>query len=602
MRRFLPAVGLSLLLLLITVDPAGAQTPTPTESVKIQVPTLYFASDGKLKNQTTDPAACAPTVDATSGAPAPVTFTWDTLATNGSYWQYDDIKVGLSFTGAGAQSYRSFGVNVTVEVKGGATPFGKASIVLPPGTDPGGVKVFTIKPKTGNVTVAKDKVSATVTMVSAPPAGGVPSGLPGQTQSVSLQCGSTSSVTQLPIARGQPGDADFDGDGLPDSEDQDIDGDNIPNATEAGLACNINGNQVDFVHSAAQQPGDHDADGYSDQDECSKGSDPLDAGATPPPPKPLPWGLIIGAFLLLLVIAALIFFFTVFGKAAAITVVSASELIVPPGTQGKYQLQVQNLRKKGNPINFQLSTQGLPDGWDAKLQPDHAVLDPAGGAKNAETVWLHVEAPQHTDPESAVVKVKAIALNAAGRKDTLKLPASAATITSINVPPNARVPVKRGAPVKLKSEKEISKEEAMPAPAEGGPSSAAMAASGPAPEEPAKGKKGKKTKAPEPPTEPVAPPPPPAAAPAPGSKPALQVGGLNHSPPSFAAGQDVKSVVTVTNNGADPQTLKLSLFVNDALADAQTVSVKPGKSKEVKFKWTAQERNKLNIRGELVAG
>jgi hypothetical protein len=32
------------------------------------------------------------------------------------------------------------------------------------------------------------------------------------------------------------------------------------------------------------------------------------------------------------------------------------------------------------------------------------------------------------------------------------------------------------------------------------------------------------------------------------------------------------------------------------------VSVKPGKSKDVQFKWTAQQQNKLNIRGELVAG
>jgi hypothetical protein len=58
----------------------------------------------------------------------------------------------------------------------------------------------------------------------------------------------------------------------------------------------------------------------------------------------------------------------------------------------------------------------------------------------------------------------------------------------------------------------------------------------------------------------------------------------------------------VTNNGKDKSTIKLSLYVNDGLADVQTVAVKPGKAQDVQFKWTAQEKNKLNIRGEIVPG
>jgi uncharacterized repeat protein (TIGR01451 family) len=342
---------------------------------------------------------------------------------------------------------------------------------------------------------------------------------------------------------------------------------------------------------------------------------------------------------------------------------------------------------------------------------------------------LTVEAPTHADPESAVVTVRAIALNKQGRKDTLKLPASAKTITSINVPPDAKVPVHRGQAVKTRKDSGRPGEPATIPDAAG--ATAAMAASssvwlekdrpvidiegvgaeyapkletmghgtvqtlhagdakkiakkldtnettvrqwqemaelidvdgvgpqvaellvrsgihsiaqlaksdpkelaatlertnadrkvriqgGPAGLKSAKAwikSAGKHPFAgravPEAPAEAAAPetavvppaPEGPAAAAPPAAKPNLQVGGLIHNPATFSAGQEVKSTVTVTNAGDAPQTLKLSLFVNDALADAQSVTVKPGKAKEVKFKWTAQERNKLNIRGELVAG
>lgn len=82
-------------------------------------------------------------------------------------------------------------------------------------------------------------------------------------------------------------------------------------------------------------------------------------------------------------------------------------------------------------------------------------------------------------------------------------------------------------------------------------------------------------------------------------KPRIQIGGLTHDPEKFKKGEDVKSMVNVTNNGDSDVKLKLSLYVNEGLADATTVSVKSGKSKKASFKWTAQEKNKLNIRGEL---
>jgi hypothetical protein len=83
-------------------------------------------------------------------------------------------------------------------------------------------------------------------------------------------------------------------------------------------------------------------------------------------------------------------------------------------------------------------------------------------------------------------------------------------------------------------------------------------------------------------------------------KPKLQIGGLKHNPETFKKGEAVKSTVTVSNNGDDDVKIKLSLYVNEALADVSTVAVKAGKSKDSSFKWTAQEKNKLNIRGELV--
>ena len=89
---------------------------------------------------------------------------------------------------------------------------------------------------------------------------------------------------------------------------------------------------------------------------------------------------------LVALVAAIVFFFLTYGRAASLTVLSEPALIIPPGTSGKFQLSIQNLRKKGNPINFQLSAGGMPDGWDAKLSIDHAVLDliPRGGLVSLE--------------------------------------------------------------------------------------------------------------------------------------------------------------------------------------------------------------------------
>ena len=593
MRR-LP-LSVSILFALVAVS-LGATAQGPPESLKFTVPDHYFVTGNKLQPGNATAAACPPTLV----SPDTTGFQAYTMAApvNGSYRQFEPIKVSLTFgPGNPAAPFASSGFGVVVELKvgsAGSPVRAYKNFTGPQSAAPTNQEVSLPMPTNASSAKSGEGMTFTITLNAlsggAPVSGG---------QNVGLRCGTESKVASFVIARGPPGDGDLDGDGLADSEDSDMDGDGALNAAEA-QQCSYQGQSINFATTSAAVPGDHDADGVKDEEECSKGSNALNNLSVPAPPKGLPWGLIIFLVIIVLLIAALVFFVTVYGKAAAITVLSASELTVPPGTQGKFHLEVNNLRKKGNPINFQLSAQGLPDGWDAKLVPDHAVLDPVGGAKNVEHVWLHVETPQHTDPESAVVAVKAIALNTAGRKDTLKLPARVRTITSINVPPNAKVPVKRGAPVKLKSEKELAKE-AEPQPAAEMPMASTPVASAGVGEAPAKGKKGKKLKAPEAPTPPVPEPAPAPVAPAPGSKPAIQVGGLTHSPPSFAAGQDVKSAVTVSNNGNDSQTLKLSLFVNDALADAQTVSVKPGKSKEVKFKWTAQERNKLNIRGELVA-
>lgn len=746
MHRPYLAFLLVVIAFLAAAGPAASQGTSVTPSLKVTEPALYLLSGGVLNaTAPTRDSACDPTllgsIPSTPSSPAfsAGIFKLPTPPSTGAYWLSQPTKVTIAYNASGTTSGvtgtlgqpgqpATAGATVKVELKFGDKVVANGTKTLDPGA-PQPSSIDLVAPPGVPIIATGAAFTLVVTFTATTPGA----------QNLALACGSHSSIEKgLVVVKGQPGEGDLDGDGIPDSEDSDIDGDGIPNSAEP--SCSVNGKPVDFVHTPAKNPGsppgtnsDHDGDGFTDQRECAAGTDPLDALSYPPPPPEFPWGLVILGLIVLIALALLVGWLTVFGRAAAVKIVSAPELIVPAGTTGRFQLTVENLRKKGNPINFQLSAGGMPEGWDAKLQPGNALLDPVGGAKSIETVWLTVEAPNHTEPESAVVKVRAIALTAAGKKDTLKLPAVATTVTSVNVPPNAKVPVRRGEDVKLKSEKELAAEAGLPPPAEGGvppppaaaPSTiwrekdrpvvdiegvgatyaagldamglrtvqrlhaadaaavakglgtdettvrqwqemaelvdvkgvgpqvaellvrsgvhsiAALAQSdvkelaatiertnadrkvaiqgGPAGLKSVKNwtKAAQKhpladrpvaTRPPEalaPPTakgkakeaEPEAAPP----TPAPPGKPNVQVGGLQHNPPTFAAGQNVKSTVTVTNGGTSPQTIKLSLFVNDALADAQTVSVKAGKAKDVTFKWQAQERNKLNIRGELVA-
>lgn len=600
MRTTLLAV--LLVLSLVFVPLAATQAPDP--SLQVAVPKLFLQPQNRLDANGNTTAVCG----GTSGAAmtATVSFTGEPLANGSSHYLGSDVTAQVLFVASTTSPVPVADVpgpvtvmgpfRVTATLKLGNTTYNASADGTSDASASAKSLTFTF-PRPTNISASSGPPVLTLVINSVPPAQGAPQNPP---PNASIQCGPESFINSFTVVRGTgAGDGDNDGDGDPDSSDTDIDGDSIANAAEPG-GCSFNGVPVDFINNPAAAPGDHDGDGHADDVECAKGSNPLSAASVPPPPKAFPIGLLIVGIVFLLIIGFIVWFFLSLGKGAAVTVLSAKELIIPPGGEGRYEVNVANLRKKGNPINFQLSTAGLPDGWDAKLTTDHVTLDPQGGARPSETVWLIVEAPEHADPESAVVTVKAIALNNAGRKDTLKLAGKDRVITSINVPANAKVPVRRGEAVKTRSEKEMA--EAATAPTDPSEAIQPTAAAEPTPSpEPPTGKKGRKVRKTE--EIPVAPTPATPTAPTPtaaATKPQLQVGGLQHAPATFKRGDEVKSSVTVTNNGNAPQSLKLSLFVNEALADAQTVSVKPGKSKAIQFKWVAQERNKLNIRGEVV--
>lgn len=635
------------------------------------------------------------------------TFTAAAPPINGSYHTTaPSLLVQVAYAAgnqAGQGQATTTGMTVTATVRFGSATIGTGTATVAQGTNPTPSQI-TVNVDQSNTTVAPggSKITVEVVLTAAPPAG------PAGVNDIVILCGSTSFLDTFPITAGAVGDADTDGDGVPDSEDLDKDGDTVPNTAEAAVVCQVNDTTYDFASDRNLAPGDNDGDGdgATDEEECQAGSDPKSALSTPPQPAAFPWALLIFLLLLIALIVAVVFFFLTFGKAVKVEILSASQLIIPAGQQAKYQVQVTNVRKKGNAINYQLAALGTPEGWDAKLSVDHVVLDPQGGAKPTETLWLTVESPQQTDPESAVVAVRAVALNAKGKKDTLKLPGKAKTITSVNVPADAKVPVKKGAAVKVKTEKEkaaestggdvhkiidiegIGPESEKKLNAEGITDTAQLQAAdakklakktgipeativswqqmsdlirvkgigkqfaellvragvtstvqlaGSSAEDVVKKMQGYLDSVEQKPTvgkfnekivnkwiddakrltgvteTPAAAAPaaeaagkaaPAAAAAAPpaGEKPQLQVGNLQHNPGSFHQGDEVKSTVTVTNKGGAAHTLKLSLYVNDQLADAQTVSVKPGKEKDVKFKWTAQESNRLNIRGEIVPG
>jgi predicted flap endonuclease-1-like 5' DNA nuclease len=720
--------GAVLVLVLSIVLTGGAVAQSVPSSLVYPVGDLFTKADKTLVNGTAPPAAACGTAVSPSSPTGGETFTFNALPFNGTGVMYHSEKE-ISWTASLApNSASATGFTIKAELLGPQTPLTETKPTGP--VTPNAVASvsgsFKISSNGTNFEVHDGKPLAFKLTLTVTPgqAGPAPPTASGQ-----LNCGAATKLGGVELIRGMPGDGDLDADGTPDPEDADKDGDGAPNtqesttgsgafATAAGAKGTVKCSELNpkpdedpRIKPGDKATADFDQDGWSDQEECQKGFSPLSATSAPPKPRTLMDILlpIIIVLLILGIIAALVFLFLKFGKTAAITVLSTPELFIPAGTKGKYELSVQNLSKKGDPRTYQLLVTGMPEGWDAKLNIDHVTLDPEGGANNQSRFWLEVEAPVHQDPESAVVSVKAVPLNKAGRKDTLKMPGRASTITSINVPPGSKVPVKRGGKIAAAKPKE---EEAPETPA--GPSgdqAPVIAVEGVGETYAAKLNKAgimtvgdlrkadpatvaKKTGAPpatvtswqqmcelmqlegvgpqfseqlvrsgvtsiaqlaeQKPKELVAqiektnaarqvpiqgagiqdkqaknfvktaerwmkdhpagaaaaapaaaapamaaaaaPTPPPAAA-----KPQLQVGGLKHEPPAFRQGEAVKSSVSVSNNGKEKSTIKLSLYVNDGLADVQTVTVKPGKAQDVQFKWTAQEKNKLNIRGELVS-
>lgn len=672
----------------------AAQAGTPPASLRYDLGNLYPQGTGaqaRLNGTQPANARCSDALTLTTpGGRVEATFRLAEMpfskngTQNGSIAMYhvrDTIELKVAFTQGSDQTLNpsTSGMRVEAELTGPEKIVAAPQTVAP---NANAVPQQTLRfqpPENGSISHDGAPLSVKIILVTAPPAQPAPAGTP--LQNVAIQCGSGTVLGPVLVYRGMPGEADLDGDGIPDREDGDRDGDGVLNAAETGPAfvCNISGEQRSFADQPQLKPGgDADGDGVTDDEECAKGSDPLSSSSVPARPRTIMD--ILAPFILLLVVLGLIaglgFVYLKFGRTVQVSVASNSELFIPAGEKGKYEIQIANIAKKGEPRTYQLVVEGMPEGWDAKLNKDHMTLDPVGGAQSSAKVWLEVESPEHEEPESAVVLVKAVPLNKAGRKDTFRLGAKAETITSINVPPGSKVPVKRGGKIEAA---EPAEEEAPAGPtatlADLGVDAASvkkLKAGGVTDVEQLRtadpGVLHKKTKISEPnltawqqaadlvrlgmagsqasalvgggitsmaalaEAEPKtvaekaavdekigkswikaagkwlkkhrgeAPEAPAEAAPeaAGAAQPALQVGGLKHQPPSFHTGETVKSSVSVVNNGGEASTIKLSLYVNDGLADVQTVTVKPGKSKDVQFKWTAQERNKLNIRGELV--
>lgn len=685
-RLVAQAVLFGLLLMIIaSAVPASAQGP-PT-SLRSELGSLYLATSSTLANATPAAASpCGPSATFPSGGNAETTHAY-ALPFNGSFHLRDPVTFTISFAQPGP-----------------APPAAAPQAATLTGTfGPGGVGM------TASAQIPQGPGLPSPVRLDFTPGENVTLGTSGQPLSLKLTlqlqngnnyqvaCGPDSVAQAVIVYRGGPTSGDIDGDGIPDLEDQDRDGDGALNTAEPGTCAFFTPPQAYADNAQVKTGGDSDGDGVNDEVECAAvpASNPNNAASVPARPPSiisllLPWILLL---VVVGLIAAIVFVFLKYGKTAAVLIVSQPELFVPPGTKGKYEVSVENLSKKGEPRTYQLAVVGMPEGWDAKLNVDHVTLEPQGGAQAKQTVWLEVESPAHNEPESAVVSVKATPLNKAGRKDTFKLGGKAETITSINVPPGSKVPVKRGGKVEAADAKDDAPDAAPAAAltlvALGADEASAkklnsagvndseqlrtadaaalakktklqeatlktwqqvadLVRLGMTPQQAAAlatagigsivqladadgkevgtkagvdektgkawvkaaGKWRKKHKD-EMPATPAAAAPPSAAAPASvpaaaaapaaaPAKPQLQVGGLRHEPPAFRQGDAVKSIVNVSNNGKDKSTIKLSLYVNDGLADVQTVTVKSGKAQDVQFKWTAQEKNKLNIRGEIV--
>lgn len=720
--RFSPAVVCTALLLVLVVLAPSLQAQAP-DSLKHEFGKLSTTAlpSPRFVNSTTTPTPgkCL-TVPSQGTTVPPLSLSWEFKLPGNNSKQMWHIETALAMTikwvaATDGTSPQTTGLNISGTLKGAGQTEGPSvayatEIPAPPGAVPGTSKIeWKLDPTRSFISHEGGPLTVTIQVTPKQAAG------PLAANNIAIECGSGTFLDPVVIYAGMPGQGDIDTDGIPNEDDADMDNDGAANAAERAVRCNITGQFLKFEEEKDLQPGKHDGDGdgADDEVECAKGTNPLSAASVPAKPKSfldyLP--MIIGLLVVLLLVAAILLYFLKFAVVATVTIASQQELFIPPGEKGKYEVAVESKVKKGEPRTFQLQATGMPEGWDAKLNVDHVTLPPMDQPNARQSVWLEVEAPQHAEPESAVVVVKAVPLNKAGRKDSMHRGGSAKTITSINVPAGSKVPVKRGGAIKAAAPKEVAPAAApsdvgtgdadqqpavaiegvgdtyakaldkmgiktvgelrranaadvagktgasettvrqwqamgdlmnlegvgpqfaeqlvrsgvtsIPQLAEQKPKElvAAVEKTNAARQTPIQGagiqekqaknfvKAAKDFLKKNPQSAPSAPmasaasaasaPAAPAAAAA--TKPQLQVGGLKHEPPAFRQGEAVKSTVNVSNNGAAPSTIKLSLYVNDGLADVQTVTVKPGKAKDVQFKWTAQERNKLNIRGELVA-
>lgn len=463
-NRVVAGAACTLLLVgLLMTGAAGAQAGE-TPGTLLQGPTdVFLLADGALTVNATE--AASPTICMQAGAaaqsPQPTReFQMHFVHTTpGNFYPVGEtvtLNLDLSSSSDQTQSAQhGSGFTITATLGWGNESSQSDPVAFEAGGNSNSASIPIPIPSGDNVTAGSQFLSVTVQIAVQSPGG-----LPVETADIGVVCSTEdTSLADFEYALGMVGEGDIDGDGIPDSEDDDRDGDGVANAEEEGLTCDtLDG--VNFADDPELQPApaDSDGDGQTDEFECANaGGDPKSQAVTVPEPAGFPWGLLILLLVILLLIAAIVFVVLKFGRVADLFVVSQDELIIEPGATGKFELAAQSRRASGDAVTLQIAVEGMPEGWDAKTDVDHVTVEPKGeDAEEAQPkrFFLTVEAPEHEDPESAVVTVKAIPLNKQGRKDTFKLAAKTQTITSINVPPDAKVPVKRGGPIKLKTEEE----------------------------------------------------------------------------------------------------------------------------------------------------
>lgn len=463
-KRVVAGAAVVLLLVgLMVTSTASAQADAPPSTL-VQGPTdVFLLADGGLSANETDAEGAAICMQAGAAAQSPQPTrefqTHFVHTTPGNFYPIgDSVTLDLDLSSSSDQTQSAqhgSGFTITATLGWGEESSQSDAVAFAAGGSSDSASIPIPIPGADNLTAGAQFLTVTVEIAVESPGG-----LPAETADVGVVCSTqATSLSAFEYALGIVGDGDLDGDGLPDSEDDDRDGDGVPNEQEEGLTCGTL-DDANFADDPDLQPepADSDGDGQSDEFECANaGGDPKSQAVMVPEPAGFPWGLVILLLIILLLIAAIVFIVLKFGRVADLYVVSQDELIIEPGETGKFEVATQSRRASGDAITLQIVVEGMPEGWDAKTDVDHVTVEPKeedAEEAEAQTFFLTVEAPEHDDPESAVVTVKAIPLNKQGRKDTFKLAAKTETITSINVPPDAKVPVKRGGPVKLKSEEE----------------------------------------------------------------------------------------------------------------------------------------------------